>query len=299
MSENKKSFLEQMSELWPNLDFSNSIYINYYTKIEFICSEHGKQYKLPKYIKKYGCGICSRKNTYKKMTESNLLKIPQEDVIKECNEIHNNRYNYSLVKYKGSHVPIVVICPIHGQFETLPHNHKRGVGCIKCRNNLLSEKYRSSTEDFIEKALKIHGDKYDYSKVICTKTIDTVVITCPIHGEFEQTVQAHLRGSGCPTCAKTGFDRTKPAILYYLSINNGEAYKIGITNKSVKDRFNSTDLKKITILKEWEYPIGYDAYKAEQRILSMYKNFKYEGKPILATGNTELFTTNVLEIDTL
>ena len=61
----------------------------------------------------------------------------------------------------------------------------------------------------------------------------------------------------------------------------------------------AADLKKITVLKEWEYPIGYDAYKAEQKILSMYKDFKYEGEAILATGNTELFTTDVLGIDTL
>ena len=201
MSENKKSFLEQMSELWPNLDFSNSIYINYYTKIEFICSEHGKQYKLPKYIKKYGCGICSRKNTYKKMTESNLLKIPQEDVIKECNEIHNNRYNYSLVKYKGSHVPIVVICPIHGQFETLPHNHKRGVGCIKCRNNLLSEKYRSSTEDFIEKALKIHGDKYSFPNLGYTSIFGSIQVFCNTHKRFFYPTASNFRqGTGCPYC---------------------------------------------------------------------------------------------------
>lgn len=93
------------------------------------------------------------------------------------------------------------------------------------------------------------------------------------------------------------FVQTKPAILYYLSINNGEAYKIGITNKSIKDRFNSTDLKKITVLKEWEYPIGYDAYKAEQRILSMYKEFKYKGHDLLQSGNTELFTYDILGLD--
>ena len=199
----KKNFLEEMKERWPELDFSNSVYVNYYTKFDFVCPIHGTQTKLPKYVKKYGCGICSRKNTYKKIVESNLLKTPQEDFIKECNEIHNNRYDYSLVEYKGSHTPIIVICPIHGQFETLPHNHKRGVGCIKCRNDLLSEKYRSSTEEFVEKALKIHGDKYDYSLVEYENSHKKVTLICKHHGEFLIFPSLHVNGGGgCPKCSR-------------------------------------------------------------------------------------------------
>ena len=60
---------------------------------------------------------------------------------------------------------------------------------------------RITTEEFIERARKVHGDKYDYSK-ICYKTTHTnVSIICPIHGVFEQTASSHLQGHGCPKCA--------------------------------------------------------------------------------------------------
>ena len=239
-------------------------------------------------------------NSITLVTVANNLNYRTSEFIQKSISIHGNKFDYSKVQYIGSHTKVCIICPEHGEFYQSPTNHLSGNGCAKCAAQYSRGKYRLSTvETFLAQAKEIHGDKYEYSKVEWKNTYTSITIICPIHGEFEQTVQSHLRGQGCPTCAKTGFDKTKPAILYYLSINNGEAYKIGITNKSVKDRFNSTELKKITVLKEWEYPIGYDAYKAEQRILSMYKDFKYKGKAILATGNTELFTTNVLEIDTL
>lgn len=58
-----------------------------------------------------------------------------------------------------------------------------------------------TTEQFIEKAKKVHGDKYDYSKVKYINAQTKVCIICPIHGEFWQTPNRHLSGSGCPRCA--------------------------------------------------------------------------------------------------
>ena len=70
---------------------------------------------------------------------------------------------------------------------------------------------------------------------------------------FPQTPDTHLKGSGCPSCAVTGFDRNKPGTLYYLSINDGEAYKIGITNRTVQQRYTNLDLESITILHQIHY----------------------------------------------
>lgn len=56
-------------------------------------------------------------------------------------------------------------------------------------------------ERFIEKARKKHGNKYDYSKVVYVNSTTKVCIICPIHGEFWQTPQGHLRGNSCPKCA--------------------------------------------------------------------------------------------------
>ena len=54
---------------------------------------------------------------------------------------------------------------------------------------------------FIQKAHKIHGDKYDYCKVEYVNNNTKVCIICPIHGEFWQTPNHHLSGQGCPKCS--------------------------------------------------------------------------------------------------
>ena len=61
---------------------------------------------------------------------------------------------------------------------------------------------RLSKEQFIEKARQIHSDKYDYSLVEYVNNSTPVKIICPIHGEFMQTPNAHLRKGGCAKCGK-------------------------------------------------------------------------------------------------
>ena len=55
-------------------------------------------------------------------------------------------------------------------------------------------------EDFIKRSNTIHNNKYDYSKTIYVKASEKVIITCPIHGDFEQTPNNHFAGKGCPNC---------------------------------------------------------------------------------------------------
>ena len=121
--------------------------------------------------------------------------------IEKSRKVHGNKYDYSLVEYINAKTKIKIICPKHGEFRQTPDSHKRGNGCPKCANELISNKMKSSTQDFIEKSKKVHGDKYDYSKVKYTYNHKKVTIICPIHGEFEQVASSHYGGSGCPKCS--------------------------------------------------------------------------------------------------
>ena len=60
-----------------------------------------------------------------------------------------------------------------------------------------------TNEEFISKANQKHNGKYNYSKTIYKNKRTNVIITCPIHGDFEQNPEVHLRGSGCPKCGKS------------------------------------------------------------------------------------------------
>jgi hypothetical protein len=161
-----------------------------------------------------------------------------------------------------------------------------------------TRKFIRTTKQFIEKAKKVHGNKYDYSLVNFKKLSDYVEIICPIHGVFKQKASYHLQGHGCKLCVKTGFKDHKKAILYYVAIDDGKYYKIGVTNRRVEERFLKEEFERMEIIKTWHYDKGLDAYKKEQEILEKYKEHRYFNSSLITAGNTEVFNKDVLELDT-
>lgn len=115
---------------------------------------------------------------------------------------HDGKYDYSKYVYTGSEKPSIFICPVHGEFEQTPYNHIRGFGCRMCGTEAASKKRFRSTKEFIEEAQVVHNDTYDYSKVKYVSAKKNITITCKIHGDFEQTPDSHLRGSGCSLCSR-------------------------------------------------------------------------------------------------
>jgi hypothetical protein len=70
---------------------------------------------------------------------------------------------------------------------------------------------RLTTIEFINRARKIHGDKYDYSQSVYLNTYTKLKIKCQIHGYFEQSPEHHLRGHKCPKCS--GKNKTTTDII--------------------------------------------------------------------------------------
>lgn len=66
---------------------------------------------------------------------------------------------------------------------------------------LAAETQRQRGENFIIKARSVHGDLYDYSRVVYVRAASKVTILCPKHGPFDQQAANHVNGQGCPTCA--------------------------------------------------------------------------------------------------
>lgn len=62
-------------------------------------------------------------------------------------------------------------------------------------------KQKCTTQQFVEKARKVHGDFYDYSRVDYQGNKVKVTVICPVHGEFQQTPSDHLSGRGCRKCS--------------------------------------------------------------------------------------------------
>ena len=117
--------------------------------------------------------------------------------------VHGNKYDYSQSVYSGMHKKLTIVCPIHGPFEQEAHSHLKGQGCPKCGIESRSRKRSDTKETFIEKARKVHGDKYDYSNVEYNGPFNNVRIICQKHGEFLQKAYLHLDGCGCQKCGVT------------------------------------------------------------------------------------------------
>lgn len=188
-------------------DYSKVEYKNNKTKIVITCPIHGDFLQSPNsHLKGRGCKKCGIERTVLKE------KSTKEKFIEKSIKIHGDKYDYSKVNYINNKTKVCIICPEHGEFWQVPNNHLTGYGCERCGVEIK----RMKTLEFIEKANIIHKNKYDYSKTnIETRKNknDKVIIICPYHGEFLQTLHSHLDGIGCPHCNSSHMEREVSELL--------------------------------------------------------------------------------------
>jgi len=160
------------------------------------------------------------------------------------------RYNESRISYKEakSKIPDLVStweglkknndkitrkCNTHGLWEQTLSSALNGHGCQKCYTQSPKTK-KYTTQEWINLATKVHGDKYDYSKTVYQGIDNKVAILCKKHGEFKQSPNVHLNGSGCPQCAwdeasERGNKFTKEEFVNRANIVHNYKYNYGKT----------------------------------------------------------------------
>ena len=183
----KKEFISRAKETHGDkYDYSKVEYVNFATRVCIVCQEHGEFWQTPaNHLGGNGCPKCSG-------TE----KLTAEEFIERSRDVHGDKYDYSKVEYVNTDTKVCIVCPVHGEFWQRPAKHLKGQGCPKC-----SGKTKLTAEEFIERSRDVHGDRYDYSKVVYANAKTDVRIVCPLHGEFWQAPYSHLSGNGCPKCA--------------------------------------------------------------------------------------------------
>lgn len=178
---------------------------------------------------------------------------------------------------------------------------------LKVLPNILSS--TNKTKYFINEAIKIHGDKYDYSKTKYTSLNTKIKIICKYHGDFFQIVKSHLKGSGCPICGQSDAVKkrltftkgVKNAIVYCLEIidtDNTTFYKIGFTRHSVKFRYMEREnLKNSRMKMPYQYKIIFElvykyeeAIKIENKLHKFLSMYHYKPKIKFDGSATECFT---------
>lgn len=161
------------------LDFNNV-----HDTMTIICPIHGAfKQEVRRHLQGFGCKKCSNK-----------ALLSNEYIINELKKVYGDRFDYSKVKYEGRKKKITLTCKEHGDFQIWPYPPFPTNPCPKCGSKLYT------TEECIKRFKEVHGDKYIYNKTIYKSSNKKLLITCPIHGDFEQTPYAHLKGQGCPFC---------------------------------------------------------------------------------------------------
>ena len=133
--------------------------------------------------------------------------------IAKFTQMHGDKYDYSLVFYKTGRSPVNIICPIvtngkiHGPFSQTPENHWGGNGCPTCAAITRANSKKNTQEEIIKRfrerwPFEIYG--YTYDKYVYVDYKTPGIMTCPTHGDFQQTAGNHLdkrNVTGCALCS--------------------------------------------------------------------------------------------------
>jgi hypothetical protein len=249
-------------------DYSKTNYIAAKDLVTVTCPEHGDFQLTPnKHLNGRGCQKCSKEKVKKERTK------PQQEFIDQSEIKHDGKYDYSKVEYKNAKDKVIITCPIHGDFPQSPTHHLMGKGCSKCGDLIVPN--RNTLEDFITNSNIIHNNKYDYSKVDYKESNSKVIITCPKHGDFEQTPSKHTnQKQGCPSCNESKGER----LINNLMINNGIK---AVRQKRFTDCINTSSGKRCL-------PLPFDFYLPDYNTCIEYDGEQHYGS-ILTFGGEEAF----------
>lgn len=153
-----------------------------------VCTKDGFQFRV------------DRRNWPPRRLSADSCLTPNEFFKYQVEKVHNGRYDLSVTEYRGADNLVEAICPEHGMFSIEAKYLKSFRGCQLCGYARAGASSRGNTDDFVSKAKKVHGERYDYSLVNYSTCKENIKIICKIHGEFECVPNNHLQGKGCRLC---------------------------------------------------------------------------------------------------
>lgn len=202
-------FIEKAKEKHPKeeeLDYSYVSYANYHTPVAIYCHkkdefgvEHGIFYQTPgHHLSGEGCPKCN----------SNI-KLTTDEFIRRAKLKHENKYEYFPDKYRGYNIDTEIYCKkCNKVFTQTPHNHLKGEECPYCKSERISLSETKTNSQFIQEAIKVFGNRYDYSETEYKGANQEVGIICHEkdtlgneHGKFWKLPYLFLHGVGCPKCS--------------------------------------------------------------------------------------------------
>jgi hypothetical protein len=196
-------FVSRANQIHANrYNYEKTVYVNNNTKVQIDCPDHGPFFQVPaSHLIGAGCKICYHGRLKQ---ARNPLRLSSAEFIERARQKHGDRYFYDQLNYVSYHTKVQIGCSIHGPFLQAPSAHLAGKGCKHCGFSRGSSNQRGqAAKDFVDKARRVHGDRYDYRDTVYVAAKKNVTIICPVHGRFVQTPSDHHKGHGCKQCGVT------------------------------------------------------------------------------------------------
>ena len=312
-------FITKSKARFPDkFDYTHTDYSSAQEEVVITCREHGDFTVKPSNHLASKLGSCpqciANKVAMSGVSGRTNETKTNEQFIQECIESHPySNYDYSNTRYINKRTKVSVICPEHGEFWILPKDFLRGDNCPKCK--IRKGKRVRSGENSYSNILESHSNKnyiYENLEDRLYTNREKISYLCPIHGKQTQRVAAHISGEGCPICAadnNSGWSRTDfvrrsldgTATLYIIKmfLDDEVFYKVGITGKSVKERFRDKARYPYLyeIIKEVSGPAD-KIYALENKILRETKDFLYTPRLKFA-GHTEIRDYRFLQVESV
>lgn len=257
-------------------------YVNNSVKVSVVCPyEHSCWIAPYKFKSGSGCAICAGSCPQQAQKEF-------EQLIEARGYLKGPNYEYVSTSSK-----VFLICPSGHLYKVAPCSFKDGDGCMSC-----SKICPRKAEERLEHLIKDRGyqKEEDYVYVNARTAISLI---CFEGHKFRATPTNLKSGQGCPGCALHGFNQCIPATLYYIAFYpwpNRVVYKIGITNRSVKDRYRQCKTP-YRILMEKQFESGLDCLNEETRLNRKHRKHRCKDAPVDTLGRKELFGIDVLGLD--
>lgn len=151
----KQHFLSRAKEVHGmKYSYENVMYENTKTSVIITCKKHGNFLQQPKeHLQGYGCMKCGHERTI------SAHQRDQSWFLQRAKEVHGEYYDYSKAKYIGTLIPLIIICPDHGEFIQKPNYHLNSkTGCPHC--------IQSANERKIYNFLKEKKIKFQYEYAV-------------------------------------------------------------------------------------------------------------------------------------
>lgn len=217
-------------------------YLGPRTVCQLVCADHGgftKEFRSVVYSEQ-GCPRCAREAGAKRGRRQ-PSSLPA-GILQELETKHGSTCRYDRFMYVNRRTPGIITCLKHGDHKQSVSNHLRSVhGCPSCKGVASRERSAMTWQEAKAACVRVHGERYAYPDQVYLNSQSPLLITCPEHGTFAQTLASHVHGeAGCPACVahprmtraafvKTAIATHGPAYGYGRCVFKNSAKKVEVT----------------------------------------------------------------------